>query len=100
VKVLLPHVGEGGAPRIRVAMQIVLATVTDAILQKRPGPLQAGSSKNGSGAKQRHMRLSWLRNGRFLGGRRGRRERIRPEDRSIETEEEIRLRLRAVVPLS
>lgn len=30
---------------VRVAMQIVLATVTDAVLQKQPGPMVAGSNR-------------------------------------------------------
>jgi AcrR family transcriptional regulator len=35
----------GSAGAVRIAMQIVLATVTDAILQRRPGPMSAGSAR-------------------------------------------------------
>ena len=87
VKVLLPHVGEGGAPRIRVAMQIVLATVTDAILQKRPGPLQAGSSRMVAALSNVICGYLCFETDDSWAGGEGDGEDT-PEDRSIETEEE------------
>jgi AcrR family transcriptional regulator len=45
VKLLVPRLRYGGAARVRIAMQIIFATVTDAILHKKPGPIQAGSTR-------------------------------------------------------
>jgi hypothetical protein len=87
VKILLPHVGDSGAPRVRVAMQIVLATVTDAILQKKPGPLQAGSSR--MIAVLSNVMCGYLgidTDDTWAGGESDGED--TPEDRSIETEEE------------
>ena len=38
----------GSAGAVRIATQIVFATVTDAVLQKRPGPMSAGSERMAS----------------------------------------------------
>lgn len=45
IAVILPRVGGVSAGAIRLGMQIVLATVTDAVLQPRPGPMAAGSKR-------------------------------------------------------
>lgn len=87
VKVLLPHVDEGGAPRIRVAMQIVLATVTDSILQKKPGPLQVGSSRMIAALSNVMCGYLGIETDDAWAGGEGDGEDT-PEDRSIETEEE------------
>lgn len=87
VKVLLPHVGEGGAPRIRVAMQIVLATVTDSILQKKPGPLQAGSSRMTATLSNIMCGYLGIEADDAWANSEGDGE-DSPEDRDIETEEE------------
>jgi AcrR family transcriptional regulator len=87
VKILLPHVGDSGAPRVRVAMQIVLATVTDAILQKKPGPLQAGSSRMITALSNVMCGYLGIETDDAWAGGEGDREDA-PEDRGIETEEE------------
>jgi AcrR family transcriptional regulator len=87
VTMLLPHVGEGGAPRIRVAMQIVLATVTDSILQKKPGPLQAGSSRMIAALSNVMCGYLGIETDDAWAGGEGDGEDA-PEDRSTETEEE------------
>ena len=45
VDLLAPRMGSGASRTIRVGMQIVLGTVTDAVMQKRPGPMNAGSAR-------------------------------------------------------
>ena len=45
VAVLAPRIKSNSTGSIRLGMQIVLATVTDAILQPRPGPMTAGSKR-------------------------------------------------------
>ena len=45
VAVLAPRIKSNSTGSIRLGMQIVLATVTDAILQPRPGPMAAGSKR-------------------------------------------------------
>ena len=45
VAVLAPRMKDNSTGSIRLGMQIVLATVTDAILQPRPGPMAAGSKR-------------------------------------------------------
>lgn len=45
VAVLLPRISNVSAGAIRLGMQIVLATVTDAILQPHPGPMMAGTKR-------------------------------------------------------
>ncbi len=45
VAVLAPRLKGTSTGSIRLGMQIVLATVTDAILQPRPGPMAAGSKR-------------------------------------------------------
>ena len=45
VAVLAPRMKDTSTGSIRLSMQIVLATVTDAILQPRPGPMAAGSKR-------------------------------------------------------
>jgi hypothetical protein len=45
VAALSPRIGGVSTGAMRLGMQIVLATVTDAILQPRPGPMAAGSKR-------------------------------------------------------
>lgn len=45
VAVLLPRISSVSAGAIRLGMQIVLATITDAVVQPRPGPMVAGSKR-------------------------------------------------------
>ena len=45
VAVLSPRIGGVSTGAIRLGMQIVLATVTDAVLQPRPGPMAAGTKR-------------------------------------------------------
>jgi len=45
VVVLAPRLKGNSTGSIRLGMQIVLATVTDAVLQPRPGPMAAGSKR-------------------------------------------------------
>ena len=45
VALLAPRLARDEATRVKIAMQIVFATVTDAILHKQPGPIQAGSAR-------------------------------------------------------
>lgn len=45
VAVLSPRVGGVSTGTIRLGIQIVLATVTDAVLQPRPGPMVAGTKR-------------------------------------------------------
>ncbi len=45
VAALSPRIGGVSTGTIRLGMQIVLATVTDAILQPRPGPMAAGTKR-------------------------------------------------------
>jgi AcrR family transcriptional regulator len=45
VAILAPRVPRNSKGAIRLGMQIVLATVTDAVLQPRPGPMAAGTKR-------------------------------------------------------
>ncbi len=45
VAVLSPRIPSNSTGAIRLGMQIVLATVTDAVLQPRPGPMAAGTKR-------------------------------------------------------
>ncbi len=66
IAVLQPRVRSVSAGTIRVGMQVVLATVTDAVLQPRPGPMAAGSKHMKDALTQ--MMLGYL----GVSGRRGR----------------------------
>jgi AcrR family transcriptional regulator len=45
VALLSPKLSETPPQAIRIAVQIVIGTVTDAILQKKPGPMSAGTTR-------------------------------------------------------
>ena len=45
IAVLSPRIRGNSAGAIRLGMQIVMATVTDAVLQPRPGPMVAGTKR-------------------------------------------------------
>jgi AcrR family transcriptional regulator len=86
VKVFLPYVREGGPPRIRIAVQIVLATITNAILQTNPGPLQAGSSRMIAALSNVMCGYLGFETGNAWAGDESDGEDV-PEDRSGESEE-------------